>query len=281
MNTIKRILFPTDFSETAQIAFQYTLTFADYLHATVEVIHVVSPDYSAAELTVAPTNATQTKLEISETIIKNFVQIGVERSEADNVKVTISAAKIGSPVSVIVAEAKEKAVDLIVLGMQGKTGWIERIFGTFTTNLVERAPCPVLVLPDTITTRTLSKVLYASSLSKDDYRSLDIVTNMLQPFQPDYHVLHVRTGTGSAISLTELSDYFAAQTPSLDITFHESEHTSVVDGLHGFIQREAIDLLAIYLPERNFFEQLFHSSTTKAMVLQSDLPVLVYRDIQV
>ncbi|MEM1326398.1 MAG: universal stress protein [Bacteroidota bacterium] len=281
MNTIKRILFPTDFSEAAQTAFQYTLAFAKHLNASVEVIHAIAPDYSAAELTVAPTNATQTKLEISEAIIKDFVKIGQAQSETNDVLVTISESKVGNPVNIIVQEAKEKAIDLIMLGSHGLDSWIERVFGTFTTNVIEHAPCSVLVLPKTSSVKTLSKVLFASSLSKEDYRSLDAVTNMLYPFSPAYHVLHISDEGDTAISLTELSDYFGAQKPSLDVTFHESRHESVTDGLMNFIQTHHINLLSIYLPERNFFERLFTSSTTKDVVVQSDLPVLVYKDIQV
>jgi len=280
MSTIKRILFPTDFSETAQKAFQYALSFANTTGASIEVMYVVAPDYMAsADLPTPAVNVTQERLEMGEEVIEDFVKLGrsIAGKAAENVMVTIAETKVGSPVNTIKERAKEKMTDLIILGTNANNDLIDKVFGTFALNTMNAAPCPVLIVPKASNLRPPNQVLYAAALAKDDYRSFHRITDMLAGFQPTYHSLHVNTGSKPVITLQEFGNYFAAQTPHLDITFHESEFDDITEGLENFINTHQVNLLAMYLPDRGFFEGLFRENVTKKMVLSSSLPILVYK----
>ncbi|MEM8528009.1 MAG: universal stress protein [Bacteroidota bacterium] len=280
MITIKRILFPTDFSETAQQAFQYALSFANMRGASVEVMYVVAPDYMvSADLPTPSINVTQKRLEVGEEIIEDFVKLGksVAGKAAKNVVVTIANTKIGNPVNTIKEEAEEKLMDLIILGTNANNDLIDKVFGTFALNMMNAASCPVLIVPKEANLQPPTKVLYAAALTKDDYRSFHQVTDVLAGFQPKYHSLHINTGKTPVITLQEFSAYFAAQTPQLSIDFHESEFDNVAEGLENFIQTHQVNLLAMHLPNRSFFENLFRENVTKKMVLRSNLPILVYK----
>jgi nucleotide-binding universal stress UspA family protein len=53
----------------------------------------------------------------------------------------------GKPHEFIVQEAKDKEIDLICMGTQGRSG-IERVLiGSVAQNVLAHAPCPVLVVP--------------------------------------------------------------------------------------------------------------------------------------
>lgn len=280
MSTIKRILFPTDFSNTAQRAFQYALSFANTTGAFVEVMHVVAPDYMiSTDLPTPAVNVTQERLEIGEEVIQDFVKLGksVAGKAAENVIVTIADTKIGNPVNTIKEEAEEKMIDLIILGTNSNNDLINKVFGTFALNMMNAAPCPVLIVPEKASLQPPTQVLYAAALTKDDYRSFHQITDMLSEFLPKYHSLHINTGKTPIITLQEFSAYFASQTPNLNIDFHESEFDDVTEGLENFINTHQVNLLAMYLPDRGFFEGLFHKSITKEMVLSSSLPILVYK----
>ena len=47
----------------------------------------------------------------------------------------------------IVREAREKEVDLIVMGTHGRTGFKKYLLGSVAQNVLGNAPCPVLVIP--------------------------------------------------------------------------------------------------------------------------------------
>jgi len=51
------------------------------------------------------------------------------------------------PHEFIVQEAKERAIDLIVMGTHGRTGVKRILMGSVAQNVIGHAPCPVLVVP--------------------------------------------------------------------------------------------------------------------------------------
>jgi nucleotide-binding universal stress UspA family protein len=53
----------------------------------------------------------------------------------------------GKPHEYIVQEAKERGIDLIVMGTHGRTGIKRILMGSVAQNVIGHAPCPVLVVP--------------------------------------------------------------------------------------------------------------------------------------
>ena len=53
----------------------------------------------------------------------------------------------GQPHEFIIKEAKEKDIDLIIIGTHGKTGLKRLLIGSVAQKVVGYAPCPVLVVP--------------------------------------------------------------------------------------------------------------------------------------
>ena len=77
MKMIKKILFPTDFSATAQSAFRHCLLLADKYDADVEILHVIFPEYEALDLPVMAAQATKEKAEAAGVVMKTFVETGL------------------------------------------------------------------------------------------------------------------------------------------------------------------------------------------------------------
>jgi nucleotide-binding universal stress UspA family protein len=51
----------------------------------------------------------------------------------------------GSPFACIVSAARDRGVDLIVMGSHGRTGLPHILLGSVAERVVRLAPCPVLV----------------------------------------------------------------------------------------------------------------------------------------
>ena len=54
--------------------------------------------------------------------------------------------KIGEPYNVIISTAKEKKVDLIVMGSHGRRGISRLLMGSVTERVIGHASCAVLVV---------------------------------------------------------------------------------------------------------------------------------------
>jgi len=144
MATMERILLATDFSENSKWALTYALSFAKQYNAKLFILHVIQqPSYPLgmyAEISfdamdkfnrnVSEVTAQEMK-DLSESELKDF-----QNFEAIIVN--------GIPFLEIIRTAREKEVDLIVVGTHGRTGLDHVLFGSTAEKVVRKAPCPVL-----------------------------------------------------------------------------------------------------------------------------------------
>jgi nucleotide-binding universal stress UspA family protein len=139
---LKRILVPTDFSDSAKNALRYGVSFAEEYKAALLVLHVVETAAVGYASDLFPIPMTDVFREIT-TYARTELQAIVKEVTARGVSVEDLVVQ-GKPSSEIIRVASEKEVDIIVLGAHGKGVLDQALFGSTTERVVRRAPCPVL-----------------------------------------------------------------------------------------------------------------------------------------
>lgn len=149
MPQIKRILVPTDFSYTSDLAVEYAIDLARKFGASIHVLHVVEdvnfttvyPDGFFAELpTLRAQLMSQAQSRIAET---------ASRCATANVTVTTQVTD-GRPTPVITEIAALRGTELIVMGTHGRGGVAHMVMGSVAERVVRTAPCPVFTVRDTM-----------------------------------------------------------------------------------------------------------------------------------
>lgn len=283
MQGIKKILFPTDFSAPAQNAFRYCLWLADQWEAHIELVHVVFPEYDALDLPVMATKATQEKVEAARSLLQTFVdqtllqvQTGYELQHAPDIRPDV---EVGGPVNIISHVARRDEADLIVMGTKGEHNVMERLFGSVTTGVIEKAHCNVLVVPEYAGFGFLNVAIYASDLNEADPYHLWKVGQWLDSFGAVLHCVHVRTTTSDdrELKIADMEAFFQNHAPALQIRFHQFPGHSVTQALDEFAELHDADLLIMYAPHHNLLERLLRPSRTKKMALQTEVPLLLLK----
>ena len=142
----KRILVPTDFSDSSDEALKQALELAKQYNAKVYLLHVAEPieqctvDYCLDLSTVKAAE----DAEILQAKEKMQQELG-KFSEFQEIEV-ISDIREGKPVEEILKEQEEKGVDLIVMPSHGKTGFMKRLMGQVSEKIMEEAKSPVLLV---------------------------------------------------------------------------------------------------------------------------------------
>jgi nucleotide-binding universal stress UspA family protein len=144
MIKLKRLLLPTDFSESATHAFTYAASFAREYEAELYVLHVIEvlPMGYAGEL--FPTAMTEVVDQISGYVRTEMAKLAAEARSRGSQTVIERIAR-GKPSSEIVRVAREDEIDMIVLGTHGHGVLNRALFGSTTDRIMRKAPCPVLV----------------------------------------------------------------------------------------------------------------------------------------
>ncbi len=81
---------------------------------------------------------------------------------------------IGRPADQLVAEAKEFAADLVVIGSRGRGPFRTTLLGSVSAEVVDRAPCPVLVAR----TSALTKLIVAEDGTPGAKDAVDLVATL-------------------------------------------------------------------------------------------------------
>ena len=139
---IQHILIPTDFSEYADYALDYALELTQKLQARLTLLHVLY----LSPLTVGevPPSVFNQILQDMQNWAQQQMQETLERVKQTGIY-SESAIVEGAPFQMIINTAKDKGVDLIVMGTHGRTGLTHVLIGSVAEKVVRLAPCPVLV----------------------------------------------------------------------------------------------------------------------------------------
>ena len=142
MIQIKKILVPTDFSDSAKHAQRYGVSFAREYKAELLLVHVVETLTVGYASDLFPVPMAEVFDEISGYAKTEIAKLAKEIREKGLAVREIVVQ--GKPSAEIVRIAKEEGVDIIVLGTHGKGMLDQALFGSTAERVIRKAPCPVL-----------------------------------------------------------------------------------------------------------------------------------------
>lgn len=136
---MKRILFPTDFSENSEYAFLYALALARTFASKLYLLHVVYFPPQMPEFDIG--RVLDGLVKSAEKNLKKLIQKTAETQVIFHPEV-----RVGAEYHEITKLAEKEKIDLIVMGTQGRTGLAHAFLGSVAERVVRYAPCPVLTV---------------------------------------------------------------------------------------------------------------------------------------
>ena len=277
---MKKILYPTDFSPTAENAFIFALQIADHLGASIITLHAFNrPD-------VSNFNLPDTLREIYDTIdLDAFENMEDEIPVLRDIAISngyyhvpmVHVLEEGAPVSAILRTANKNKADLIVMGTTG-AGMMEKFFfGTVSGKVLEEAHCPVVVVPDTAEfDGIIDHVAVATNFTPEDATLIEALRKFRDIMGCHLHIIHVDTEQNGK-SADQLKQFCEPWQHDKNVTKHCIAHKDINEGLDDFVKDQNIDLLALLSHKRTWFEEIFQKNRAKELSFQHSIPLLVYQ----
>ncbi len=140
------IVVPYDFSPASRAALERAIDFAQKLGARLELVHIVDESaYHFMPLGVPPLPPPYLR-ELEERLGEHLEGSAEPARKAG---LACTAAVLRGPAAPTLLALVEEAKPLmVIMGTHGRTGWKHALMGSVAERVVQRARCPVLVVPD-------------------------------------------------------------------------------------------------------------------------------------
>lgn len=148
MIQLRKILYPTDFSDLSLYALRYARNFCKAFDAELHVLHVVDEAYQnwvtmgPNTIPVGPTS--QEMLDLGREQMALFLDEHLEGGRLPFP--VVSKVVLGRPYPTILDYASQQQVDMIVIATHGRGALTHMLLGSVTEKVVRKAPCPVLTV---------------------------------------------------------------------------------------------------------------------------------------
>jgi len=278
---LKKILWPTDFSDEAQDALSHAEFLADRFKAELLALHVV-PDFPASLYNTAV--SVQGELVRRIDVIKQDAQQRLERLKAARESSFSPIVREGNPAKEIVRAAEEENADLIVMGKKGLSALEKLFIGSVANQVLRSAKVPLMLTKKKSRKIKFGKILVPTDFSEFEEVERDYAWRLAQGFNAELvllHALELHDHEFSPRVLDEMMDAvtqkLAARTKrkmeDIQVTEDVTRALNAALGIVDYAEMNKCDLIVISTCGPGAVERFFLGSTTEKVISYSSVPV--------
>jgi nucleotide-binding universal stress UspA family protein len=299
---IKKVLFPTDFSEFANHALPYAIKMAKTFNADLVMLHAVTvyeqdpndPHHQFPSLE-------SYCAELRQAADSRF-QVCIEQMGDTGVKVRKAVVQGVSPHAAILGFLEDEGeIGMIVMSTHGRSGLSHMLLGSVAENVIRYAPCPVLVVKNPehefIDPKTgdvhLREILFPLDFSKDSLRPIELLKVIARKHGSEviaYHAIDVEmppiyytAGIESVVQLDpglhdrmlrKMRDLIGSSLGGLNVRYEVAEGQAV-SLIKSFAKEEQIDLIVMGSAGYHGIGDYLFGSTASRVIQKAVCPVLI------
>lgn len=284
---IKRILIPTDISESSRMELGYGVLFADTLGAELVLLYAAPIAFSIDRFTGAPVYVGTSSVE-DPALLEKEIRTYADKSLAGKPYEVVVVG--GQAIPTILQQAQESAADLIIMATHGLRGWRRAVLGSITEGVMHGAQCPVLSLARSdrvpaATTPKVTKIVCPINFTDVARESVRVAAYLAKMFASELIVVHVVEAEAS--TRNEKDEQHIRRWLGLGIentcTYREVVlRGGAAERILDYVEDTAADFLVIGAQHKLFREMTVIGTTTERIIRFARVPVLtVVRDAAV
>lgn len=275
---MKRIIVPTDFSDTAKNAARYAVQMANSIPGASIILYNLTDKIALGSDSSPLTENKDDRFLVLQAALNN---LQAELNELATVPVESVVEEGSSLTDSLERYVRHHGIDLIVMGITGATR-LEQIFmGSNALNVVNLAVCPVIIVPPKAEFRPIKKVLFASDL-KEVSTTVPFapIKSVLNNFNPTVLVVNVDTD-----HYVEVTEEYKSQRTILESKLQEYNPEfyfirmyDFQDSISSFAADRNVDLILTIPKKHHFLTGFFKTSHTKKLAYHSHVPILAIHE---
>ncbi|MEN2416451.1 universal stress protein [Flavobacterium mesophilum] len=276
---MKKILFPTDFSEAATNAFVHALEFAKIVKAELVLLHtfeipVYDSQFFPENYASIYSSIELAKFEMFKDEIPKLRAIAAER-KLDDIVIKHRLMD-GDLIYNLKNAVEEDEIDFVIMGTTGVSDWTKFFTGSNTNSVISEVKVPVLCVPIDAKYKKVKTIGFTTRYRDKDKDVLRRILKIAKKTDAKVRSLYVRTTNSdvSEMTIKEWEQEFAND----NVEFLVLPSDDVKETILDFILYKDIDILTTITHKRSFFESIFESSLSKRITKEVSIPVLVMHE---
>lgn len=274
---MKKILVPTDFSEHAEYALKVAAQIAKKVNAEIYLLHMLELPSQMSDLAVRGAEGPEIVFAIKK--VHEQFQSAKEKPYLQGVVVT-EAVQFAKTFEGIIESSKKNAIDLIVMGSHGASGFEEMFVGSNTEKVVRTSEIPVFVVKSDLDISVLKKLVFASDFSSEIEDAFPKALNFADMMGVELQMLMVNTPNNfktTAASEALMSNFISKYGLSNQVSLHVYNDENLESGILNFAEKVNADIIGISTHGRTGISHFFNGSLSEDVVNHSKKAVVTFK----
>lgn len=272
---MKTMLILTDFSENAFRAAEYAAEIAEPLQIKrILLYHAYQTIIGGTDLPIGNSQSSQ------EIYIESVSQLAMLQDRVKSMVkgITVDLLTEDTSLPAYIGELCEaEDVDLIVMGVSGRSGLEKLLLGSTTSMMIEESKVPVLIVPkDTIIGRSIKSFVFTTDLKDHTVIPVHQLYEILDAFPVPVQVLNVEKGSDEKYS-EEARDTIASLHnifEKCNATFDYITEDNTVEGILSYSNQHHASMIVVVPRKTGFLASFFRGSISKKLAYNSNIPLL-------
>ena len=268
---MKKILCPTDFSETANNAIAYAAKVCQKINAELTLFNVQSV------FSLPPDEVIKGSYLATELVRENLDSLSYQVLDVYKITCTYEVEASNQNLETLIAN-RGAGYDLIVMGTNGSDDYYQFFFGSRSYEVAKKSAVPVLLVP----TGYLYQEVLLTAFAFDFEREWELPMSQLLDW--------IKIIKGKVI-VVQIKDHYTRETEvssqqviektkllynSTDILFDTVYSDDVSTAIHNYVTTAKVDVLALCSIHHSFIATLFQKSVINKLTATADYPILVF-----
>ena len=283
---MKRILFPTDFSEAANNALNIAIHLAKQVDAEIFVLHSLNSAQQYVDISLSTAGdltmpgmqpeVVLAAMEEEKKRVSGKMDALIETLKGQKVKVSHQIVQQGLE-HVLNEITESEKIDFIVMGTHGSSGLREAFIGTNAQKIVRIANIPVLTVNEKCDDFTIKKIVYCSDFTESQINEqLPRVKKFAEIFDAKLEMVYINTPTYFEETKTvnqrmrEIMEQY--NLPNVGINIYNA--FDIDEGVIDFAKEQDANVISIITHGYRGVKKLFSDNITESVVNHSEIPVL-------
>ena len=273
---MKKILIPTDFSQTAEYALKVAAQIAKKNNGEIILLHMLELPHQGGDAVNSGTDIPEIMFFKNAAI--NKLEELMDEEYLDGLKVS-EIVQFEMAFDGILKISQLNNVDLIVMGSHGASGYKEMFIGSNAEKVVRNSEVPVLIIKKEDENFEVNNFVFASDFSEEVKKPFAKAVEFANKFDATLHLVTVNTPNNfkSTSDAENTMNKFLSGFDVKKVVTHVYNETNVEKGILNFANSVNADLIGMSTHGRKGLSHFFNGSISEDLVNHATKPVVTFK----